>query len=133
MILNSDLAPTFADAAGARTPDMDGRSLVPLLARRGPEPRWRKRILLESIRGADGMAEEVPTYCAVRGERWKYVVYATRDEELYDLELDPGELENLAFDPAQRARVASLRRDLLRRCRPQPPGLDLDWLRPQHG
>jgi arylsulfatase A-like enzyme len=130
LVGNLDLAPTFADVAGAERDGMDGASLVPLL-RAGPgnEPRWRTRILVESIPGEGDAAAEIPAYCAVRDARWKYVVYATRDEELYDLETDPGELENLAFRPEQRARVAALRADLVRLCRPAPPGLDLKWLR----
>jgi len=33
LVLNLDVAPTFADAAGVQTPGTDGRSLLPLPAR----------------------------------------------------------------------------------------------------
>ena len=41
----------------------------------------------------------MPTYCAVRGGQYKYVLYQTGEEELYDLQLDAGELENQASNP----------------------------------
>lgn len=58
---NVDLAPTFADLAGVRSPDfVDGRSLVPLLRRR-PEPEnWREGYLIEHWREINraGLAAE---------------------------------------------------------------------------
>ncbi|HEX5850516.1 MAG TPA: sulfatase [Rubrobacter sp.] len=51
MVLNNDLAPTFADLAGAEAPGfVDGRSLVPLLDD-DPTPieDWRKRFLIEAV------------------------------------------------------------------------------------
>ncbi len=129
LVGNLDLAPTFAELAGATTDGMDGASLLRLLAGGNERTRWRSRILVESVPGEGDAGAEIPAYCAVRDDRWKYVVYATRDEELYDLANDPDELENLAFVPAHRARVSALRADLLRLCRPAPPGLELDWLR----
>jgi N-acetylglucosamine-6-sulfatase len=56
MVLNNDLAPTFADLAGVETPPfVDGRSLAPLLED-DPPPRedWRQRFLIEGVaeRGA---------------------------------------------------------------------------------
>ena len=131
LVGNVDLAPTFADAAGATMARMDGESLLPLLSERegAAGKPWRSSILVESMRGVQGTVAEVPTYCALRGHRWKYVVYATRDEELYDLAADQAELENLAFDRAHFATRARLRAELVRLCRPEPPGLDLSWLR----
>jgi hypothetical protein len=64
----------------------------------------------------------VPTYCAVRGERYKYVLYQTREEELYDLLLDPHELDNVAAHPAMRELKRGLRARLRRLCSPAPPG-----------
>ena len=37
---------------------------------------------------------------AIRTERYKYIWYITGEEELYDLQEDPGERNNLASDPA---------------------------------
>jgi arylsulfatase A-like enzyme len=58
MVLNNDLAPTFADLAGAEPPSFaDGRSLKPLLTD-DPTPLkdWRQRFLIEAVaeRGGEG-------------------------------------------------------------------------------
>ena len=51
--LNTDIAPTFADLAGATAPAfVDGRSLKPLLAR-DPPATWRDAFLIESYPGGD--------------------------------------------------------------------------------
>jgi N-acetylglucosamine-6-sulfatase len=51
MVLNNDLAPTFADLAGAkRPPFVDGRSLGPLLDDHSPPQKdWRKRFVVEGV------------------------------------------------------------------------------------
>ena len=51
MVLNNDLAPTFADLAGVDPPDfVDGRSLGPLLdGTPTPEEDWRQRFLVEAV------------------------------------------------------------------------------------
>lgn len=119
LVLNVDIAPTLARLAGARLPGAEGRNLLRLL--RGREPvAWRSDFLVEHLAG--GAAWDVPTYCAVRNGRYKYVLYETREEELYDLVRDPHELQNLAGA----ANVRALQRRLLARlgalCRPAPPG-----------
>jgi N-acetylglucosamine-6-sulfatase len=56
MVLNNDLAPTFADLANVTPPDfVDGHSLAPLLDDSPtPEQDWRQRFLVEAVaeRGA---------------------------------------------------------------------------------
>jgi arylsulfatase A-like enzyme len=51
MVLNNDLAPTFADIAGTEAPSfVDGRSLVPLLDDDPTPPEdWRRRFLIEGV------------------------------------------------------------------------------------
>jgi arylsulfatase A-like enzyme len=51
MVLNNDLAPTFADLAGVEPPSfVDGRSLKPLLNDHPtPVEDWRKRFVIESV------------------------------------------------------------------------------------
>ena len=96
LALNIDLAPTIADAAGVAHPPTDGRSLLPLL---GGEPvSTRSDFLIEHMEGTN----PIPTFCAVRSERWTYVRYSTGEEELYDLAPDPFELENVGRRPSMR-------------------------------
>jgi arylsulfatase A-like enzyme len=92
MVLNIDLAPTLAELAGVSEPDpMDGESLAGILC--GHPQEWREDFLLEYflVRGFDGM----PRYSGVRSEKWKYLIYLSGFEELYDLENDPAEMDNL--------------------------------------
>ena len=82
LALNIDIAPTIADVAGVPV-TTDGRSLVPILGRRSAS--WRTRFLIEHMEGTN----PVPTYCAVRTDRFLFASYATGERELYDLEADP--------------------------------------------
>ncbi len=75
MVLNTDLAPTFAELAGLEEfPAADGCSLAPLL-RGGDLPWWRTAVLLE----AEGFSEEEAgsraAYGAIRIGTHKYVEY----------------------------------------------------------
>ena len=116
LALNIDLAPTIANAAGAERPATDGESLLPLLEDR--TSTWRRDFLIEHLEGTN----RVTTYCAVRSTRWKYVRYATGEEELYELETDPLELENLAYGSAMEQTLTRLRTRLRELCVPPPPG-----------
>jgi N-acetylglucosamine-6-sulfatase len=119
LVLNIDLASTLAAVAGTRMPGAQGRNLLPLLASHRPIP-WRSDFLIEHLAGPP--QRDVPTYCAVRTERYKYVLYQTREEELYDLLRDPHELNNIASHRAAATTKIRLRRRLAQLCRPVPPG-----------
>jgi arylsulfatase A-like enzyme len=117
-VLNLDLAPTFAAAAGLPERSLDGRSLLPLLA--GEAVPWRSTFLLEHAEGSELIP--IPDYCGERTPRWMYARYRTGAEELYDLSSDPKELVNLASRESVGAVLERLRALTAKECRPLPPG-----------
>ncbi|HSJ94349.1 MAG TPA: sulfatase [Gaiellaceae bacterium] len=119
LVLNLDLAPTFAAFAGARLPRMDGRDLRPLL-RPSSAPSWRNDFLIEHL--FTGGRERVPTYCGLRTRRYKYVAYQTGEFEFYDLARDPKEFHNLHARQEVRGLERELQSRLSAACRPRPPG-----------
>ena len=97
MVLSNDLAPTMLEVAGLKpTPEMKGKSLVPLL--RGKTKSLRADFYAEYH--AEAQFPRIPTWRAVRSERWKYIDYPENAawNELYDLERDPYEMKNLIAD-----------------------------------
>ena len=61
-------------------------------------------------------SNSVPAYNAIREAAWKYVELATGERELYDLNADPYELQNVAGRSAyaaQQQRLAEQLRQLL--------------------
>jgi N-acetylglucosamine-6-sulfatase len=93
LVANIDLAPTFAQWAGGRTPDfVDGRSLVPVLA--NPDAPWRTRLLFEHR-----LAEH--DFRAVRtGAQQVYIEYPlSKETEYYDLTEDPHQIHGQAEKP----------------------------------
>jgi arylsulfatase A-like enzyme len=111
LAINTDVAPTFADLAGLSFP-ADGRSLKPLLDSE-EDVSWRSAILLEQLPvegssddGAnneeDGKAKSKAggggrqgAFEAIRTDDYKYVEYNNGEKELYDLKVDPYELDSL--------------------------------------
>ncbi len=118
LVLNIDLAPTFAELAGVDLPNAEGRSLMPLLDASGDA--WRDAFLIEHLR--TGGTRVAPTYCAVHTRRYVLARYATGEEELYDLVRDPHQLDNLAGSSRYRDRGRALRAELRALCDPLPPG-----------
>jgi N-acetylglucosamine-6-sulfatase len=116
IVANVDLAETWAQAAGTTMPGNEGLDMLPLLAH--PSSTWRTELLLEH----SGPVAARPPYCGVRGTRWVYVQYATGEEELYDLDADPYQLQNVATDPSNARVLDQLRSDDHVLCDPQPPG-----------
>lgn len=122
LVTNLDVAPTFAAAAGVEAPGAEGENVL--------SSRHREDFLVEHLQlEGDSEGAEIPGYCAVRSTRFLYVAYQTREEELYDLERDPLELENVAAKKEYASDQDALRERLLALCDPPPPGLDFSWLR----
>jgi N-acetylglucosamine-6-sulfatase len=95
LVLNIDLAPTFADLAGATAPDVDGRSLVGLF--QAGAPAWRSDFMTEFwANTADPDTDDtgIPTWASLRNGDHMYSEYVTGDVELYDLALDRYELDS---------------------------------------
>ena len=107
IVSNLDLAQTFLEMAGLEAPpDMQGRSLVPLL--RGEAPAdWRTSFYYHyyEAEGPHAVAE----HYGVATDRYKLIRYPASDEwELFDLESDPQEMLSVATDAA----YATIRADL---------------------
>jgi len=116
MVLNNDLAPTFAELGGVSAPPfVDGHSIGPLLLPDPPSPStWRSAFLVE---GYGNKGERMPAYKAVRTTDHLWVEYATGERELYDLSEDPYELRSLhETAPAGLKRLLSSKLDELRDC-----------------
>ncbi|MEV7011339.1 sulfatase [Streptosporangium sp. NPDC051022] len=96
---NVDIAPTFAQLAGAQLPEFaEGRSLLPLLRGQPPSP-WRQNVLLEFYRPLNPSSARqtpVPAYQGMRTARYTFVRYSTGEYQLYDNVADPYQLHNLA-------------------------------------
>lgn len=93
------LYPTLAELCGFEPPDLDGKSVLPLL------------------QGAsDPFPPALMTYGkgnhAIRTNRWRYIHYADGSEELYDHEQDPQEWNNLADQKAYKLLIKELQQFL---------------------
>ncbi|HEV2577645.1 MAG TPA: sulfatase [Acidobacteriaceae bacterium] len=93
---NIDNAPTALELAGLPVPaEMQGKSLVPLLESGSTE----RPSLFYYHYYEFGAPHWVPPHYGVRTERYKLIYYYTRNEwELFDLEKDPDEMDNLIIE-----------------------------------
>jgi arylsulfatase A-like enzyme len=120
---NIDVAPTILQLAGVEADkSVDGRSLVPYLA--DADLRSRRPILFESFvetsdvnaqgaisrasagrRGTGGgkatasLLAPPKDYAGIRLGPYKYIAWPTGEKELYDINRDPNELNNIAKVP----------------------------------
>lgn len=128
--VNTDFAPTFLDYAGAEIPeDMQGVSLRPLFEGEVPED-WRESTYYRYWMAAD--EHVVAPHFGVRTKDYKLICYygpglhpdgslpeGTEDQEwpqweLFDLEKDIAEMNNVYDDPAYQEVVKDLKEELIR-------------------
>jgi len=89
-----DLMPTLLEMGDAETPGtLDGRSLSPFLQGNTPAD-WPDDIYAEF----HGYESALFSQRMVRTRSWKYIYNPGAEDELYDVQSDPGELRNLAAD-----------------------------------
>jgi arylsulfatase A-like enzyme len=120
MIMNVDLAPTFLDIAGVPKPNsMQGQSFLPLL--KGTSTTWRDKVFYEYY--WEQAFPQTPTTFAVRSDKYKYITYngVWDINELYDIEKDPYEMNNLIRNKQYDAIGMKLRSELY------------DWLEKTNG
>jgi arylsulfatase A-like enzyme len=93
-----DLFPTLVEFGKATLPEaVEGRSLVPVIEGKTTGVR---EVLYTAYRNCQR---------AIRDGRWKLILYPLVNQtQLFDLESDARELHNLAGQPEQAARIASL-------------------------
>jgi arylsulfatase A-like enzyme len=119
VVANIDLAPTFAEVAGVTPPSTDGRSLVPLL--QDSARSWRPNLLLERYSPSGERS-----FCGLRtDDGFTYALFGSGEEEMYDLALDPDQLESVGSDPSYAEKRRELRAETIALCDPPPPGMSL--------
>jgi len=114
-----DLMPTLLDAADAPIPDtVEGRSLMPLV--RGEQVPWREFYHIEHS----------PSYVRTNANQtltdaeWKYIWNPiTGEDQLFHIQLDPLELDDLAASNKYHDRVVYWRRRLAEHLKGRPENL----------
>jgi arylsulfatase A-like enzyme len=112
MIINVDFAPMMLDAAGVKVPsEMQGRSFLPLL--RGEKPKnWRTSMYYRYYHPGH---HNVAAHYGIRTERHKLIYFNKLNQwELYDLQKDPVEMNNLYSNPAYAGILKTLKAEMLR-------------------
>jgi arylsulfatase A-like enzyme len=99
LVINIDLAPTFLDYAGLKTPDsMQGESFRRIVA--GKNVPWRDAVYYHYYE-YPGPYCDIKRHYGARTDRYKLIhFYYDIDEwELYDLEKDPSEMKSVYNTP----------------------------------
>ena len=115
LVLNVDIAPTIADVVGLTMPGTEGLSLLSSNQRTG--------FPLEGTIGKplDQGTVQRPAYCGWRTDNQLFIHYNGGAEELYLLDQDPKETQNVASDTAFESVLNDLRYQTQQKCAPVPP------------
>lgn len=112
MVVSIDFAPTLLDFAGIGKPqDMQGRSFRPLFA--GKRADWRTSMYYHYYEYPD--PHRVLPHFGIREERFKLICFyggASKSWELFDLQSDPDELENLYSKAILQSKIKSMKQGL---------------------
>ena len=95
-----DIVPTLLEAAGLKIPDaVQGKTLLPVLRGESDSSKHRDHVFSEYY---NAWSHKHSYGTMLRTNAHKMIVYHGTDQgELYDLENDPDEFENLWSNPAQ--------------------------------
>jgi arylsulfatase A-like enzyme len=110
LVMNIDFAPTILDFAGIKVPeDMQGVSMKPLVFGETMQ-NWRKELYYHYYEKSFGMSK----HYGIRTERYKLIhFYDPIDSwELYDLQTDPAEMNNLIAEQNMQSVVEDLKMKL---------------------
>ena len=97
LVSQIDIVPTLSDYAGIRTEEkFTGKSWRTIID--DPDAVWRSHVVVEL---ADYKPDKSRKGRMIRDEKFKYHIFSSgnRNEQLFDLENDPDETKNLAYDP----------------------------------
>jgi len=98
MVLNVDIAPTILEMGGVKKPkQMQGMSFLPLM--KNLNVPWRTEFYYEYY--WESNFPQTPTQFAVRTDKYKFIRnWGVWDiDQLYDIQKDPYEVNNLIRDP----------------------------------
>lgn len=121
---NVDIMPTMLDWLGIDIPQQcDGKSLMPIV-RHGEVPtNWRDEahweydfrdvVDGEKMESDLGLTQHQCTLNVIRDEHYKYVHFTNLPPLFFDLKKDPGELINVAEDPAYLPKVLEYAQKML--------------------
>ena len=109
-VLNLDIAPTVLDAAGVTIPrDMQGKSMLPLFTNK--KAVFRDAVYYHYYENGE---HSVSPHFGIKTKRYKLIRFYQRieDWELYDLESDPHEMNNLYGKKGYERVTTDLKRQL---------------------